>query len=438
MPADPTADPPPTPSAPAPPAEPPLGADAGVPRAADRRRDAVLAPDVDPTERAEPVEPGAPLPSLARTGEALEAARVRSLGVTVLAVLAVLYTLYFARDFLLPIAFALLLDFFFSPFVRLMARWRIRPPLGALVVLLLLVGLATLAVYELTGPIQRWAAQAPETIATVRERLGELLGPLERVSATAEQVEQATAAVGGGDRPETVVLEGPSLASRVFGTTQRLVGAILQVVILLYFLLASGDLFLQKLVKVLPRVRDKQAAVQIARKTESSISTYLLMAAAMNVGEGIVVTIAMYLLGMPNPLLWGVLAATLEFIPYLGALAVTVILALAAFTVFDATGQALLVPATFVAINVVQGNVVAPLLHGDRLLLNPVAIFVGLAFWWWMWGIPGAFIAVPLLAVLKIVCDHVEPLAAIGEFLGQRDERERRTILRDGAAAARR
>ena len=94
---------------------------------------------------------------------------------------------------------------------------------------------------------------------------------------------------------------------------------------------------------------------------------------------------------------------------------------------------ALLVPATFVAINVIQGNVVAPLLHGDRLLLNPVAIFVGLAFWWWMWGIPGAFIAVPLLAVLKIVCDHVAPLAAVGEFLGQRDERERRTILRDGA-----
>lgn len=436
MPHDPPTDPPPAPPASAPYPSPSDVADVAdaAPRG-ERRRDAVLTPDVDPTQHAEPVEPGAPTPDLARTGDALEGTRVRSFGVTVLAVLAVLYTLYFARDFLLPIAFALLLDFFFSPFVRLMARWRVRPPLGALVVLLLLIGLATLAVYELSGPVQRWAAQAPQTIETVRERLGDLLSPLERVSATAQQVEQATAAVGGGDEPDTVVLEGPSLASRVFGTTQRLVGAILQVLILLYFLLASGDLFLQKLVKVLPRVRDKQAAVQIARKTESSISTYLLTATAMNVGEGVVVTGAMYLLGMPNPVLWGVLAATLEFVPYLGALAVTVILALAAFTVFDATGQALLVPATFVAINVIQGNVIAPLLHGDRLLLNPVAIFIGLAFWWWMWGIPGAFIAVPLLAVLKIVCDHVAPLAALGEFLGQRDVRERRTILRDGAAA---
>lgn len=417
----------------------PVSAEARAARpgsSAQRRAGGVMTPDVDDRQQATPVEPGAPTPDLARTGDALETARVRSLGVTVLAVLAVLYTMYFARDFLLPIAFALLLDFFFSPFVRFMARWKIRPPLGALVVLLLLIGLTTLAVYELSGPVQRWAAQAPQTIETVQGRLRELASPLERVSATAQQVERATASVGG-DRPETVVLEGPSLASRLFGTTQRLVGAILQVLLLLYFLLASGDLFLQKLVKVLPRVRDKQAAVQIARKTEGSISTYLLTAAAMNVGEGIVVAGAMWMLGMPNPILWGVLAATLEFIPYIGALAVTVILALAAFTVFDATGQALLVPATFVAINIVQGNFLAPLLHGDRLLLNPVAIFVGLAFWWWIWGIPGAFIAVPLLAVMKIVCDHVAPLAAFGEFLGQRDERERRTILREGAEARR-
>jgi predicted PurR-regulated permease PerM len=120
----------------------------------------------------------------------------------------------------------------------------------------------------------------------------------------------------------------------------------------------------------------------------------------------------------------------LEFIPYLGALMMTVILTVAAITTFDSVGHALLVPAVFLAINVVQGNVVSPYLLGHRLALNPVALFVGLAFWYWIWGLPGAFIAVPVMATLKIFCDHIEGLASVGEFLGMRDDDERRSTIR--------
>jgi predicted PurR-regulated permease PerM len=139
----------------------------------------------------------------------------------------------------------------------------------------------------------------------------------------------------------------------------------------------------------------------------------------------------MYLLGMPNPLLWGVLVVILEFVPYLGATTMIVILFVAALTTFESVGRALVVPATFLLINLVQANIVSPMLLGHRLTLNPVAIVVGLAFWWWIWGIPGAFIAVPMLATFKIVCDHIAPLASVGEFLGQRDENERRATVRD-------
>jgi predicted PurR-regulated permease PerM len=397
----------------------------------ERRGASAFQPQVDEGATAVPVAPGAPVPDLRATRDAVERPEARSIGVTVLAALAVLYTLYFARDFLLPIVFALLLDFFFSPVVRLLARWRIRPPLGALVVLVVLVGSVSVGVYELSGPMQSWAARAPETAMEVQEKMRGLMRPLERVTETAARVEEAT---GGGDenQEQRVIVEGPSLVKRLFGTTQRLAADILQVLVLLYFLLAAGDLFLQKLVKVLPNVRDKQAAVQVARKTEASISTYLLTATALNIGEALVVMLAMYLLGMPNPLLWGALVVLLEFIPYIGAAIITVVLALAALTVFDTASQAMLVPLTFLAINLVQGNFVSPMLLADRLLLNPVAVFVGLTFWWWIWGIPGAFIAVPMLAALKIVCDHVTPLAAIGEFLGQRDVRERRAIIRSG------
>jgi predicted PurR-regulated permease PerM len=399
----------------------------------DDRADAAspLTPDVDPTAQATPVDAAAPRPDLARTGAALGNARALTGGVVVLAVLAGLYTLYFAREFLIPLTFALLLSFVLSPLVRALARLRVRPPLGAALVLLALLGGVGAGVYELAGPVQAWMARAPAAMTTARGRLRRLTRPLERVQRTAEQVQSAASVTDPTKAPPpTVVVQGPTMLQRVFGTTQRFLAGLLEVVILLYFLLASGDLFLQKLIKVLPGRREKAAVVEIARETEASISAYLLAAAAVNAAEGVVVAGAMWLLGMPNPALWGALVALLEFVPYLGALTMVVILTVTALTTFDAAGRALLVPATFLAINLLQANVVTPLLVGRRLSLNPVALLVGLAFWFWLWGVPGAFIAVPLLAALKILCDHIAPLASVGEFLGERDERERRALVR--------
>lgn len=401
------------------------------------RNDSVLTPDVDPAAQAAPVDAEAPRPNLERTERAIVSPRARSVGVTTLTVLALLYTLYFARPFLLPLVFALLLSFLFSPVVRALARMRIPPPVGAGFVVLALLGTVGLGGYELAGPIQSWAASAPETLSAAQVRLRKLLRPLERASRTAEQVQSAAAgAVGGtqpssGSRPREVVVRQTSLIARVFGTTQRFAASALEVIILLYFLLAGGDLFLQKLVKVLPTKGEKQKAVEIARMIEGSISTYLLTVAVVNLIEGAVVALAMWLLGMPSPILWGALVAFFEFMPYLGALTMVLILGVTAITVFDSVGRALLVPAVFLLINVVQANFVSPIFVGHRLALNPVALLVGLTFFFWIWGIPGAFIAVPILATFKIFCDHIVSLAAVGEFLGMRDEDERRAVLRE-------
>jgi predicted PurR-regulated permease PerM len=392
--------------------------------------ESVLTPDVDVTARATPAEAGAATPDLERTGEAMESVRGRSAGITTLTVLALLYTLYFARPFLLPIVVALLLSFLFSPVVRALTRFHIRPPVGAALIILGLLGTVGFVGYELSGPVQRWASSAPQTFATAQERIRELLKPFERASQTAQQVESAAGAVAGPETAQEVVVRQPSLIARLFGTTQKFLIGAMEVLILLYFLLAAGDLFLQKLIKVLPNLRDKQKAVEIARKTEASISTYLLTTLAITFTEGVVVALAMWALGMPNPLLWGAMVVVLEFIPYLGAAMMTAILTLAALTVYDTVGQALLVPAVFLGINVIQGNFISPALMGHRLALNPVALLVGLTFWFWIWGLPGAFIAVPLLATFKIFCDHIESLAAVGEFLGERDRGERRAVIR--------
>ena len=191
------------------------------------------------------------------------------------------------------------------------------------------------------------------------------------------------------------------------------------ILFLTYFLLAVGDLFLQKLVAVLPQFKDKRTAVSIARETEAQISVYLFTTTLINIGVGVVTGIAMWLVGMPNAVLWGVVAAVLNFVPYVGAVVNMAVLLLAAVVTFESTSRALLVPAVFLGINLIEGNLVTPMILGHRMRLNTVALFIGFVFFWYIWGIAGAILGVPIMAALKIVCDHIESLAPIGEFLGR-------------------
>jgi len=357
-------------------------------------------------------------PDIGRVGAALrERVEITSIAITGLFVLAFFYTLYFARAFFVPVILALMLDFLLSPIVRTLKRVKIPEAVGAILVLLgALLVLGTTA-YSLTDPVREWLTKVPVTIEKTRDELRRLRQPVEQVSRTADQVERATSAPPTS-RATEVVVKGPSLSERLFGTTQSVAAITLEVLILLYFLLAAGDLFLQKLIKVLPQLKDKKRAVSIARETEASVSAYLFMMTLLNIGEGVVVAIAMALLGVPNAVLWGVLAVVLEYIPYIGAFVLAGILALVGLATFDDPLRAMLVPGTYIVINFLQGNFLVPMVLGRRLTLNPVAIFIGLVFFWWIWGVPGAFLAVPILATFKIFCDHIETLQPIGEFLG--------------------
>jgi len=357
-------------------------------------------------------------PDLAKLDEALrDRGELRSVGITLLLILAVFYTLYFARSFFLPVILAVLLDFLLSPIIRILKRWRVPESLGAAIVVAGLLGLIGAGVYGLTDPARVWMAKAPESIQKIQSRLQTLRKPVEQVSRTAEKVEEATKL--GPSGVQEVVVRGPTMSERIFGSTQELLTGALEMVVLLYFLLAVGDLFLEKLIKVLPLLRDKKKAVTIVRETEASISNYLFTLALVNVGLGLVVALVMYFVGMPNPLLWGALAGVAEFVPYLGATVMVITLSLAGLVTFPTLGHAMLVPGAYLAVNLVQANFVTPTILGRRLTLNPVAIVLGLVFWWWLWGVGGAFIAVPLLATFKIFCDHIEALAPIGEFLGE-------------------
>lgn len=399
-----------------------------APQVTIRGGDAMAGAMAPPSDR----DPSEPTPSLAPLERTLHSGTVvRSLAITILAVLAVVYTLYFGRDFFIPVTLAVLLNFLVSPLIRSARQFGVPPGLSAAIIIAGFIAILSVGIYELATPARDWLAAAPSALTKARVKLSAILQPMEQVTQTAEQVARVTSVTDGATRrTPRVVVEGPTLGARFFGTTESIASSTIEVLVLLFFLLAAGDLFLQKLIKVLPSLQDKRMAVEIARKTEASISAYLITSAVLNITEGACVAVVLYFLGMPNPLLWGSLVAVLEFVPYLGATTIVIVFALASLTVFDSVGHALLVPGAFLCINLIQGNVISPLVLGHRLALNPVAIFLGLAFWWELWGIAGAFLAVPLMATLKIFCDHIAVLAPIGEFLGQREDTERRSVVR--------
>jgi predicted PurR-regulated permease PerM len=172
------------------------------------------------------------------------------------------------------------------------------------------------------------------------------------------------------------------------------------------------------MVALLPRQRDRKRAADISREIEHHVSAYLYVTTLVNIGFGAVVTGTMILMGMPNAVLWGVLAAVTSFIPYLGGVLCMALLGMAAVLAFPDWQHALLVPLLFAALDIVKGNVIAPVLTGRHLTLNTPVLFVGLLFWWWVWGIPGALLAVPILSVLKIVCERIEGWRPLAAFLG--------------------
>jgi predicted PurR-regulated permease PerM len=366
-----------------------------------------------------------PRPNLRRLRDAMQGPfGVRNVALTGLFILAAFYTLYFARSFLLPIVLALLFSLLLLPFVRLLKKFlRIPEPLGAGLVLIALLGLMVGGLYELSGPAYEWMQKAPVSLRKVETKLRELKRPVLLFGRATEQVAKMTDVGASPATPRTqpvavAVPAGPSLGARLLDRTTEFAGSAAVMLILLYFLLASGDLFLRKLVKVLPSLSDKKRAIEIARQVETDISAYLSTVSMINLGLGIGVAIAMTLIGLPNPLLWGAMAALTNFIPYLGAMSCYIALALAGFLTFDDLPHALLPVGAFLCLNVVEAYFVTPMVLGRRLTLNPVVLFLGLTFWGWMWGIAGALLAVPIMVVFKIFCDHIEPLAPIGEFLG--------------------
>ncbi len=372
-----------------------------------------------------------PPPRLSKLSEMLQdGVGVRSVVLSGLFLLAILYTLYFAKEFFLPIFLSILLTFLLVPTVRfLKVRLHLPEHLGAAIVMLGLLGCLAGGVYFVSEPASNWLQTLPAKMPELETRLRLLKKPIEKVTAASAEVEKLTTVTTANSTTSTtatktqVVQQVPPVASHaplalLLSQTPAFLANFMVMLILLYFLLASGNSFLRKLVTMTPKLRDKVRAVEIARDIEDKISKYLRVTFFINACLGLAVGVASYFVGLQNYILWGILAFLFNFVPYLGALTGIVSVLLVGLLTFSTTSHAFVMPGIYLAIAVLEGNFITPLIMGRFMTLNPVAIFISLMFWGWIWGIPGALLAVPILAIVKILCDHVEPLEPIGEFLG--------------------
>ena len=344
-----------------------------------------------------------------------------------LAVLGVLYTLYLASAILLPFVLALVLYLLLSPVMRVLTR-RLRLPrtLAALLVIVLLFLVVGGVAAAISVPATDWVAKLPQTLPKLVEKLGFLRRPFEYAQHGYEQLSgmMGGGAQGSGQGGGGAPAGAPNLSSltsfggSLLGGLKTMLSDGFTILLLLFFFLSSGNDLLRRLVEVLPTWEDKKRAVGIATEIEDNVASYLATITVMNLLVGTLNGLQLWLLGMPNPLLFGTAAFLLNYIPIIGPLTGVVFFLVVGLFTFDSPLFALVPAGIYLAIHVMEGETITPMLLARRLTLSPVLVIVSLFFWDWMWGVPGALLSVPLLAVAKIVCDRLPGLAALGHMLG--------------------
>jgi predicted PurR-regulated permease PerM len=373
-------------------------------------------PTLSSKENAAPLASDADLPEVDEQLEMPLPSNLQTFFLSGLFAFGALAAIYVASSIILPVVLAFVLKLLLQPAVRVLERMHLPRAIGALLPILLVIGALVGLVAALSGPAATWAKRLPEGIPRLEAHLAALQKPIQALQKVIQQAEEATE-TPGPTGSAIAVRQDLGLTSKLFSGTRAVLDGLLTTVLVLYFLMVSGDTFLRRMVEILPRFRDKRQAVDISQQIEQDISAYLVTITVMNAGVGIATAAAMHFCGLGDPLLWGAAAFLLNFIPILGPLLGTVIFLLAGMLTFDSLGWALLPPALYFGIHLVEGETLTPMLLARRFTLNPVLVILALVFWFWMWGVPGAILAVPMLAIMKIVCDRLRPLKALGHFL---------------------
>jgi len=358
---------------------------------------------------------------------------IRSAALTVLAMLAVVMVLKIAAGMIIPIVLGILISYALDPVVGWMERIRIPRPISAAVVLLALVAGTCWLLYGLRSEGQAIVQKLPQAARRLRQSL-ETRGPtgsgaIQQVQKAATELEKAADAAATPP-PTPPGVTRVQVESPPFNVTDYLlwgsigvaaaIGQIMLVLFLVYFLLASGDLYRRKLVKIVgPSLTKKKITVQILADIDHQIAMFLLVEVFTSTIVAVATWLAFRWIGVEQAAMWGIAAGVFNSIPYFGPFVVTAGTAVVAIMQFGSVRMAILVSGVSLLITSVEGLLLTPWLTSRAMRMNAVAVFVGLLFWGWVWNVWGMLLAVPMLMVIKAVCDHVEDFKPIGELIGE-------------------
>lgn len=357
----------------------------------------------------------------------------QTLALSVLALIGIVLVLQYARQLLIPIVVGILVSYVLAPAVTSLAKRGIPRFIGSAVVLALLCGSIATGIYFLSGQAVAIVESVPEAAQRLSDRVklqrrqrDSALQKVERAATEIEQAAQEAAQapkVPGG--PQKVQIVEPAFSARAYlwsggAGLMWFLGEVAMVLFLVYFLLVSGDLYKQKLVKIAgPTLKKKKVTVQIMDEINLQISSFLRVTVLTSVIVAVATGVTLWWFGVEHYVMWGLLAGLFNSIPYLGPVIVTGGLGVISFMQFDDLWKTAYVCAATLAITSLEGWLLTPTLMSRAARMNPVAIFVGLLFWSWVWGVWGTILAVPMLMTIKAVCDRIEDLQPIGELLGE-------------------
>lgn len=354
----------------------------------------------------------------------------RSVGLIVLSTLALLAILKWASAFFIPLLLGFVFYYALSPVVEMLARVRIPRAISAAVLILGILAGSGATLYSMADDANDLVNSLPSAAARLRsavqERFGRRTTPLDTVQKAAAELQKAGQPNKQPTTPgvQRVVIErtGFDLREHLWSGTVGLAGLIGQITVvtfLTYFLLLSGDTFRRKLVKITgPTLSEKKLTVQALDEINVQIQRYLLVNLLVSVGEAIVIALLFTWLGVKHAVVWGVIAGILNLIPYVGSALFIVAATLAVFVQTGEMDKAMVVAGVTVVINTVKGNLLLPWLTSKASRMNAVSVFIGVLFWGWLWGVWGLLLGIPIMMVIKAVCDRVDHLKPVGELLG--------------------
>jgi len=333
---------------------------------------------------------------------------------TILVILATLFAAYAAADVILPILLAIVLKLLLQPIVRLLSHFYVPRVISASLLIIAVLSAIVAMGLIVSKPAEDWIRTAPEHLPQIQEKLRFLSEPATKILAFFHQTEPGKPS----ENQLKAAVASFGLEQMLFRGTQHVASELFETMLVLFFLLISGDLFLRRLVEIMPRFKDKRQVVDLSQQVENNVSAYLATITLINMAVGVATGTIMWSCGIGDPLLWGVIAFLLNFIPIMGPFLGIGIFLFQGLLVMPSVWRAILPAALYFIVHVIEGETITPMLLARRFTLNPVLVVVSIIFWFWMWGVPGAILSVPMLAITKIICDGVKPLNAFSHFLG--------------------